>query len=212
MNVQALCTLRMKMKKIKPAFPLGAALGAAVLLVNPFNARSEDITDLAGKTYVHAELVLVEPDGLTLKHDGGLSKVYFGELPEEIQKKHGYKPEKAEAFRKQQQLSQKEHEKSDQAINKERPESRKKEDIAPDFPVWVHNIEPIKGRISRVEFDVQNNTMDDLIIRVHYKDIFIKGGETLKNQRISFSRSLDFMNVDAGGKTKTYRVDWTEGL
>ena len=181
------------------------------LLAYAFNAKAEDITVLAGKTYSNAESVLIEPDGLTLRHDAGFSKVYFWELPEEIQKKHGYKPENAEAFRKQQELSQREYEKRYQDLEKERTEGLQ-EEIKPDFPVRVHNIVPIEGPITRVRFDVQNNTMDDLMIRVHYKDIFLKGGETLKHQMISFSRSLDFMNVDAKGETKTYRVDWSQAL
>jgi len=202
----------MKVTKNKSVFPVVLALGAAALFANPFLARSENITDLAGKTYINAEIVRIEPDGLTLKHDAGLSKLSFSELPEEIQKKHGYKPEKATSSGKQQQSSHKEYEKKvHQSLDSKSTEAPK-EDLTPDFPVWIYNIHPIKGRISRVEFDVQNNTMEDLIIRVHYKDIFIKGGETLTNQRISFSRSLDFMHVDAGGKTKTYRVDWTPGL
>ena len=204
-----ICCQEKNMISNKPTLPQISAICAIALLAYTFNARSEDITDVAGRTYSNVELVHVEPDGLTLRHDAGFSKVYFWELPEAIQEKHGYKPENAEAFRKQQQLSQSEYEKRRQAVDKEGSEGPKEESTL-EFPVRVHNIVPIEGRITRVRFDVQNNTTDDLIIRVHYKDLFIKGGETLTNQMISFSRSLDFMKVDAKGETKTYRVDWSQ--
>ena len=169
------------------------------------NASAEDITDLAGKTYINAELVRIELDGLTLKHDGGLSKVYFEELPSELGAKYGYRPENAKGFRREQQLNQS----REQAAVKTRYEA-----VQQDFPVQVYNMFPmfVGHSLYRVHFDVQNNAKKDLIIDIRYgdssKEIYILAHENLQNQMISFTEETHVLFVDADGQTKAYRVEW----
>jgi len=196
------------MKSSKPLNPIVVALCATALLACSFNATAANITNTAGKVYSNVELVRREPDGITLRHDGGLSKVYFWDLPKEIREKFGYKPEKAQTFYRQSQerqhQQQMEHQRREQAAAKARKEAQK-----PEFPVWVHNIVPLKGRyVDRVRFDVEKNMTEDLLSLVDYKEIFIEVGETLKDQTTHISQTRDFINVQAGDKTKTYRVDW----
>jgi hypothetical protein len=44
-----------------------------------------------GKEYKNAKLFCVEPDGIVIKTKSGISKVYFSELPQEVQERfhHG---------------------------------------------------------------------------------------------------------------------------
>ena len=57
-------------------------------------ALSEDFKTTKGKVYKDATVTRVEPDGIELKTKTGISKVYFTELPQEVQERfHWAKPE-----------------------------------------------------------------------------------------------------------------------
>jgi hypothetical protein len=64
----------------------------AVLFVSL--AFSEDFKTINGKVYKDATVSRIEADGIQLKTKTGISKVYFTELPREIQERfHWAKPE-----------------------------------------------------------------------------------------------------------------------
>ena len=56
---------------------------------------SEDFKTLSGKEYKDANVARVEPDGIVLTTKTGVSKVYFTELPRDIQERYGFDPQKA---------------------------------------------------------------------------------------------------------------------
>jgi len=64
-------------------------------------ARAEDFKTIAGKEYKDVTVSRVEPDGIVLKTKSGISKVYFVELPKEIQERFHYNPEGAADIMKQ---------------------------------------------------------------------------------------------------------------
>jgi len=53
-------------------------------------ARAEDFKTTNGKEYKNAEVSRVEPDGIVLKTKSGIAKVYFVELPKEVQQRFHY--------------------------------------------------------------------------------------------------------------------------
>ena len=61
-------------------------------LILPFVsvAFSDDFKTLAGKEYKDATVSRVEPDGLVLTSKTGISKVYFTELPKDVQERFHY--------------------------------------------------------------------------------------------------------------------------
>ena len=59
---------------------------------------AEDFKTIDGKEYKNVKISRVEPDGLVLKSKSGISKVYFAELPKEIQQRFHYDPVKAAQF------------------------------------------------------------------------------------------------------------------
>ncbi len=61
-----------------------------------------EIVDNSGKAYKNVTIRKVDPDGLLIAHSGGVKKLPFSDLPEEIQTKYGYDPAKAEQFSKEQ--------------------------------------------------------------------------------------------------------------
>jgi hypothetical protein len=58
-------------------------------------AFAEDFETLNGKEYKDATISRVEPDGIVLTSKSGVSKVYFSELPKEVQDRFHYNPGKA---------------------------------------------------------------------------------------------------------------------
>ena len=57
-------------------------------------ALSEDFKTTSGKVYKEATVSRVEGDGIVLKTEKGIFKVYFAELPQEVQERfHWAKPE-----------------------------------------------------------------------------------------------------------------------
>ena len=59
---------------------------------------AEDFKTVSGKEYKDTTITRVEPDGLVLKHKSGISKVYFTELPKEVQERFHYDSAKAAQF------------------------------------------------------------------------------------------------------------------
>jgi hypothetical protein len=75
-----------RVKYPKTALAILAALLASLALADDFKTT-------AGKEYKNATVSRVEPDGIVIKFHGGIAKIFFVELPPEIQKKYGYDPE-----------------------------------------------------------------------------------------------------------------------
>jgi hypothetical protein len=61
-------------------------------------ALADDFKTINGKEYKNATVSRVEPDGIVLRTKSGILKVYFTELPKEVQQRFGYDSE-AEAKR-----------------------------------------------------------------------------------------------------------------
>jgi thiol-disulfide isomerase/thioredoxin len=72
---------------------------ASVALANDFKA-------IDGKEYKNVRVSRVEPDGLVLISKSGISKVYFTELPKEIQERFRYDAAQAAAYSAEQVASQ----------------------------------------------------------------------------------------------------------
>src|SRR5438034_6804208 len=61
-------------------------------------ALADDFKTIDGKEYKNAKVSRVEPDGLVLMTKSGISKVYFAELPKEVQERYHYNPQEAAEF------------------------------------------------------------------------------------------------------------------
>jgi len=61
-------------------------------------APADDFKTSNGKEYKHATVSRVVPDGIVLKTKSGISKVYFTELPKDVQERFHYNPANASAF------------------------------------------------------------------------------------------------------------------
>ena len=91
------CRVRHKRGRIRrvnycpPTLAILAALSVSLAL-------SDDFKTLNGKEYKKATVSRVEPDGITLKFSGGIVKIPFVDLPEELKQKYHYNPDEAWKF------------------------------------------------------------------------------------------------------------------
>jgi len=69
-------------------------------------AFADDFKTIKGKEYKDVAVSRVEPDGVVLKTKSGISKVYFVELPKEVQERFHYNPAVASAYSAQQAVHQ----------------------------------------------------------------------------------------------------------
>ena len=60
----------------------------ATLFVSP--ALAEDLKTVSGKIYKDVTISRVEADGIVLRTKTGITKVYFAELPKDVQERFRY--------------------------------------------------------------------------------------------------------------------------
>jgi hypothetical protein len=76
-----------RVKYLQITLTMLAALSASLAL-------AEDFKTVTGKEYKNATVSRVEPDGVVLKSKSGVTKVYFTELPQDVQERfHWAKPD-----------------------------------------------------------------------------------------------------------------------
>jgi len=72
----------------KATIAILAALSASLALADDFKTNN-------GKEYKNATVTQVDPDGIVVRSKTGISKLYFAELPEDVQKRYHYDPANA---------------------------------------------------------------------------------------------------------------------
>ena len=72
----------------------GAITLAILALLSATLALAEDFKTIRGKEYKDATIMRVEADGIVLKTKTGISKVYFVELPKDVQERFHPTPAK----------------------------------------------------------------------------------------------------------------------
>ena len=65
-------------------------------------AQADDFKTVTGKEYKDATVSRVEPDGIVVTSKAGISKIYFTELPKDVQQRFGYDPQRAANYSAQQ--------------------------------------------------------------------------------------------------------------
>ena len=88
-------------REMKPAI-----LAMVLVLAALQFAVADDFKTNDGKEYKNVTVKRVEPDGIVLSSKSGISKIYFTELPKEVQDRFNYRPEQAAAYSAEQNTSQ----------------------------------------------------------------------------------------------------------
>jgi hypothetical protein len=90
-------------------------------------ALADDFKTLAGKEYKDVTVSRVEPDGIVLTGKAGISKVYFTELPKDVQERFGYDPQKATDYSAQQNAGLEQVRKQQEEASRQKAEASQKE-------------------------------------------------------------------------------------
>jgi chromosome segregation ATPase len=84
---------------------------------------SEDFTTVNGKQYKDATITRVEPDGIVVKTKSGVTKVYFAELPREVQERFHYDSEKAASYSAEQAANYATYQKQQEETRRQRADA-----------------------------------------------------------------------------------------
>jgi len=68
-------------------------------------AFADDFKTIAGKEYKNVTVSRIEPDGIVLRTKSGISKIYFVELPKEVQERFHYNSAIGSAYSAQQAVN-----------------------------------------------------------------------------------------------------------
>jgi len=119
----------------KTALAIIAALSASIAL-------ADDFKTINGKEYKNVKVSRVEPDGIVLITKSGISKVYFTELPKEVQQRFNYDPKKAAAYLRQKAKATR---KNNEQLAKERA------DIHEWFGDQRQNVQTLQARYQQLQ-------------------------------------------------------------
>lgn len=78
------------------------AVVAITAMLSAAIALADDFKTVDGKEYKDATISRVEPDGIVVKTKSGISKLYFVQLPKEVQQRFNYDSQTATAYSAQQ--------------------------------------------------------------------------------------------------------------
>jgi chromosome segregation ATPase len=90
------------------------------------NALADDFKTNAGKEYKNVTVSRIEPDGVIVTGKSGISKIYFTELPKDVQQRFGYDPQKAADYSAQQSAGLDQVRKEQEAVLRQKAEASQK--------------------------------------------------------------------------------------
>jgi len=93
-------------------------------------AFSEDFKTINGKEYKDAKVTRAEPDGIVVKTNSGITKVYFNELPKDVQEHFHYDSEKAASYSAEQARNYTAYEKQQEESRRQQQDADSKNNAA----------------------------------------------------------------------------------
>jgi hypothetical protein len=125
-------------------------------------AFADDFKTITGKEYKNATVSRVEPDGIVLTSKAGISKVYFAELPKDVQERFGYDPQKAGDYSAQQNAAFQQTQKQQEETLRQKAEASQKADQYRAEQASRHN----QIRALQARHDELQRQEDDLLLRI----------------------------------------------
>lgn len=93
-------------------------------------ALAEDFKTINGKEYKDATVTRIEPDGIVVKTKSGVTKVYFAELPKDVQERFHYDSEKAASYSAEQAKNYATYQKQQEETRRQQQEADAKNNAA----------------------------------------------------------------------------------
>src|SRR3954447_3987126 len=92
---------------------------ALLILCFTSAAFAEDFTTVNGKEYKDATVTRIEPDGVVVKTNSGVTKIYFTQLPKDVQERFHYDAGKAASYSAEQAASYTAYQKQQEQTQRE---------------------------------------------------------------------------------------------
>lgn len=132
-------------------------------------ALADEFKTTDGREHKNVIVKRVEPDGIVLSSKSGISKVYFTELPKEVQQRFNYDAEKAAAYSAEQNSVQEQFRKQQEEALRQKAETARKnnEQLAKEQAgiqltrEQRQNAQALKARLQHLQQDE-----DDLLHRI----------------------------------------------
>jgi hypothetical protein len=125
-------------------------------------AFSEDFKTVNGKEYKDATITRVEPDGIVVKTKSGITKVYFAELPKEVQERFHYDPQKASAYSADQAANYAAYQKQQEETRRQREDAdAKNKAIVAEQQATTNRTQALQARYSELQ-----KQEDDLLLQI----------------------------------------------
>jgi hypothetical protein len=93
-------------------------------------ALSEDFKTVNGKEYKGATVTRTEPDGIVVKTNSGITKVYFTELPKDVQEHFHYDAAQAASYSAEQTANYSAYQKQQEETRRKQEDGEAKHDAA----------------------------------------------------------------------------------
>jgi chromosome segregation ATPase len=146
-----------RVKYWKTALAILAVLSTSLAVADDFKTTN-------GKEYKNATVTRVEPDGIVVKSKSGISKVYFVELPKEVQDRFHYNPEKAAAYSAEQNAAYEQIQKQQEAATQQTTETtrRNNEQLAQGQALLQQNAaqrenaQALQARLEQLQLEEDN--------------------------------------------------------
>jgi hypothetical protein len=125
-------------------------------------ALADDFKTLAGKEYKDVTVSRVEADGIVLTGKAGISKVYFTELPKDVQERFGYDPQTAGDYSAQQNAGLEQVRKQQEETLRQKAEASQKAD---QYRAEQQNRQN-QVRATQARYDDLQRQEDDLLLQI----------------------------------------------
>ncbi len=123
---------------------------------------SEDFTTVNGKQYKDATITRVEPDGIVVKTRSGVTKVYFAELPKEVQERFHYDSEKAASYSAEQAANYATYQKQQEETRRQRADADAKTNaVLAEQQVAANHTQALQTRYAELQ-----KQEDDLLLQI----------------------------------------------
>jgi hypothetical protein len=125
-------------------------------------AFAEDFKTVNGKEYKDATVTRVDPDGVVVKTKSGITKVYFIELPKEVQERFHYDSEKAASYSAEQATNYTAYQKQQDETQRQQQAADAKNNAAVAAQQAVTN----RTQVLQIRFGELQKQEDDLLRQI----------------------------------------------
>ena len=113
---------------------------------------ADDFKTLNGKEYKDATVSRVEPDGIVLKTKSGVIKVYFTELPKDVQERFHYDSEKAASYSSEQAANYTAYQKQQEETRRQQANAdAKNKAIFAEQQAATHRTQALQARYNEIQ-------------------------------------------------------------